>query len=173
MKRCLWGKYSGPNWTGLLFSHWLTEPFEAETYKVHWARLLFGIISELTVGETWSQRGRERMLCCRAMVLVTLQKPWLGYLVMVCCFVFLPRSGSALPVAAFATAASAASARAAAQLASCSPWLSTTASPMSTPTSAGGLQHLKTEFDQWRCFELQTIWSNELIYAFFNIRNNM
>lgn len=48
------------------------------------------------------------------------------------------RSGGALPVVAFATAASAASARAAVRPAFCSLWLSTMASLMSTPTSAGG-----------------------------------
>ncbi|XP_045931273.1 cell division cycle-associated protein 7-like isoform X2 [Micropterus dolomieu] len=47
--------------------------------------------------------------------------------------------GSALPVVAFATAASAASVRAAARLASCSLWLSTTASRTSTPTSAASV----------------------------------
>lgn len=93
------------------------------------------------------------MLCYRAMVLdlilVTLQKAWcrLGNVVLLC----FPRSGSALLVGAFATAASAASVRAAAQLASCSPWLSTTASLMSIPTSAGGMQHRKSVFDKWRC----------------------
>lgn len=53
-------------------------------------------------------------------------------------FVLFSRSGSVLPAAASATAASAANARVAVQPGSSSPWLSTTASPTSTPTSSGG-----------------------------------
>lgn len=48
------------------------------------------------------------------------------------------RSGSVLPAAASATAASAANARVAVRRASCSPWLSTMGSLTSTPTSSGG-----------------------------------
>lgn len=50
---------------------------------------------------------------------------------------FLGRTGSAPPVEAFVTAASAVSGRAVARLAYSSLWLSTTASLMCTPTSAG------------------------------------
>lgn len=53
-------------------------------------------------------------------------------------FIDVFRTGNAPPVVAFATAASVASVRAAARLAFCSPWLSTTASLMFTPTSSGG-----------------------------------
>lgn len=56
------------------------------------------------------------------------------------CF-YLFRSGSALLVVAFVTVASAVSVRAAAQPAYCFPWLSTMASPTSTPILAGGERH--------------------------------
>lgn len=58
--------------------------------------------------------------------------------------VFLCRSGRVLPAAASATAASAASVTAAARRASSSPWLSTMASLMSTPTSSGVEGHGRT-----------------------------
>lgn len=54
------------------------------------------------------------------------------------------RNGSVLLVEAFATAASAGSARADAQLVSCSLWLSTTASLTSTLTSAGGVRNYES-----------------------------